>query len=202
MTQNTGFDDFEPAVRPIVARMLFEFEIEQSAQLFFLRLTCDSDGVLQKIRICRRRTSSRIALPRRKVVFHCVCEQRKPVIEQRRRCAYVVAVVVDQQPKVPEVTIRVQNDGVKDDHIRKTLIIFVSEFTIILCYVVNISLDKTAGRNIRQILVCKDLASRTKSSLPFGKIVFDSVNVHAFRDLCGIVFAIGLVPRVCETFRA
>ena len=121
------FQRFEALSREIVVAVAGETEVDQFTELFALTVGHEGCGKLSKGRTEIRSAGLGVSIEIVEVVLHCEWEERHAVVEDRREGTRFVAPVVDQQPEVAEMPVRVADQGIENHHVTERLVELVAQ---------------------------------------------------------------------------
>ena len=102
--------------------MAFKTESSKAAEMFSLPIGHESRDKLAKRNIICGESACGVPVQIIEVILHGEREKRHAVVEERSECNGFIVPVVDNQPEVAEVSVRITDEGVKDNHIAEWLI--------------------------------------------------------------------------------
>ena len=191
------FQLFQPPGGKIVVAVAGEAEVDQFSQLSALTVGHESSGKFSKGRPEDWGAGLGVGVKIADVVLHREREERHAVIEDRREGTRFVAPIVDQQPEIAEMPVRIADQRIENHHIAERLIEFVAQ---LLQFGGDLSQflfrEAAVDRHERMVDVREKLAGAAQRSLPFRQLVGDVVQPHRFGDLGGVKFRIRLVAGV------
>ena len=121
------FPRLEALRREVVVAVAGEAEVDQFSELFALTLGHERGGKLSEGRSEIRCAGLGVGVEIAEVVLHCEREECHAVVEDRGEGTRFVAPVVDQQPEVAEVPVRVADQRVENHHVAEWLIELVAQ---------------------------------------------------------------------------
>ena len=102
--------------------MTRELENGELAELFALSIRHECSNELIERHVVGGKSACCVLLQVGEIVLHGKREERKAVVEEWCKRHRLVALVVEDQPEVAEVTIRIADEGVKDNHVAERLV--------------------------------------------------------------------------------
>ena len=90
--------------------------------MFPLPIAHESGDELAKRNIICGESACGVPVQIIEVILHGEREKRHAIVEERSKCNGFIVPVVDDQPEVAEVTVRIADEGVIDDHVAEWLI--------------------------------------------------------------------------------
>ena len=117
----------QPFCRQIIRWMLLKAEANHLSQLFLLSWSDKfSDNVIERHPIGRR-PGLRIFIQAFHVIRHCIIEQGQPVVKERCKRIRPIRLIIHHQAEVSEMTVLIADQCIKHQHIRKTVIIILTQ---------------------------------------------------------------------------
>jgi len=139
-------------VRQVMPAMLLHAERQQMAQLFSVFRRHFALSSSNKVIIHTRQKRTNVFLQQ---LFLCtiliasVIEERIAMVKQRRGRNDLICPVIHKKTKVAKMPVRIADNGIKDDHIPKCLLILRPKFLIIRLHSIHAAArDKTPNRDI------------------------------------------------------
>ena len=121
------FQLFQPPGWEIVIAVAGELEVDQFPELFALAVGHECRREFTEGRAEIRRAGLRVGVEIAEIVLHREREERHAVVEDRSESTRFVAPVVDQQPEVAEMPVRVADQRIEDHHVAERLVELVAQ---------------------------------------------------------------------------